>query len=120
MKPQNEAKRISLFLLICCDIIVSNVFIPSIALTLPSCFFHPKQHTDIFDLVSGIQKEAIKEEKLEKERRRALKERKQIKKRQKGKELDPEQEDKDEEVLPSRRFSDLEFHIMKNKGHQML
>lgn len=68
----------------------------------PYYFFHPKQHTDIFDLVSGIQKETIKEEKLEKERRRALKERKQIKKRQRGKELDPEQEDKDEEVLLSR------------------
>lgn len=56
---------------------------------------------DIFDLVSGIQKEAIKEEKLEKERRRALKERKQIEKRQRSKEIVPEQEDKDEEVLLS-------------------
>lgn len=64
-------------------------------------FSYPKQHTDIFDLVSGIQKEAIKEEKMEKERRRALKERKRLKERQRGKELDPEQEDKDEEVLPS-------------------
>lgn len=51
--------------------------------------------------MSGIQKEAIKEEKLEKERRRALKERKRIKKEKREKVLDLEQEDKDEEVLCS-------------------
>lgn len=58
---------------------------------------------DIFDLVSGIQKEVIKEEKLEKQRRRALKARKRIKERQREKVLDPEQEDKDEEVLFNSR-----------------
>lgn len=36
---------------------------------------------DIFDLVSGMQKEAIKEETLEKERRRELKEKRGVKER---------------------------------------
>lgn len=76
-------------------IIINFIFIDISLIT----FFHAKQHMDIFDLVSGIQKEAIQEEKLEKERRRALKERKRIKEKQRENELDPEQEDKDEEVL---------------------
>ncbi|XP_039665536.1 protein-methionine sulfoxide oxidase mical3a isoform X5 [Perca fluviatilis] len=61
------------------------------------------QHTDIFDLVSGMQKEAIKEEKLEKERRRELKERKRVKERHKErereKEVDREKEKNDEESV---------------------
>ncbi|KAM8861260.1 protein-methionine sulfoxide oxidase mical3a isoform 3-T5 [Synchiropus picturatus] len=40
-------------------------------------------HTDIFDLVSGMQKEAIKEEKLDKDRKREFKERKRVKERRK-------------------------------------
>ncbi|KAK7890895.1 hypothetical protein WMY93_022858 [Mugilogobius chulae] len=63
----------------------------------------PKQHADIFDLVSGIQKEAIKEEKLEKEKKRVQKERKRIKEQERRRELekvlDPEQENNDEESL---------------------
>ena len=62
---------------------------------------------DIFDLVSGMQKEAIKEEKLDKERRRELKERKRLKERQKEKErekeVDREKEKDDEEVLRRER-----------------
>ncbi|XP_044212328.1 protein-methionine sulfoxide oxidase mical3a isoform X3 [Thunnus albacares] len=61
------------------------------------------RHMDIFDLVSGMQKEAIKEEKLEKQRRRELKERKRVKERHKErereKEVDQEKEkDKKESV----------------------
>ncbi|XP_035521618.1 LOW QUALITY PROTEIN: protein-methionine sulfoxide oxidase mical3a [Morone saxatilis] len=61
------------------------------------------RHTDIFDLVSGMQKEAIKEEKLEKEKRRELKERKRVKERHKerelGKKVDREKEKGDEESV---------------------
>ncbi|XP_029992779.1 protein-methionine sulfoxide oxidase mical3a isoform X5 [Sphaeramia orbicularis] len=61
------------------------------------------QHMDIFDLVSGMQKEAIKEEKLEKERRRELKKRQRVKERHKGRELekevDREKENNDEESV---------------------
>ncbi|XP_070762774.1 protein-methionine sulfoxide oxidase mical3a isoform X1 [Enoplosus armatus] len=59
------------------------------------------RHMDIFDLVSGMQKEAIKEEKLEKEKRRELKERKRVKERHKERErereVDREKEKDDEE-----------------------
>uniref|UniRef100_A0AAQ4P5T8 F-actin monooxygenase n=1 Tax=Gasterosteus aculeatus aculeatus TaxID=481459 RepID=A0AAQ4P5T8_GASAC len=59
------------------------------------------QHLDIFDLVSGLQKEAFKEEKLQKERRRELKERKRLKeshnKREREKEVDREKEKDNEE-----------------------
>nr|XP_057942367.1 protein-methionine sulfoxide oxidase mical3a isoform X6 [Doryrhamphus excisus] len=41
------------------------------------------RHTDIFDLVSGMQKEAMKEEKADKERRREVKGKKRVKERQK-------------------------------------
>ncbi|XP_019749587.1 protein-methionine sulfoxide oxidase mical3a isoform X15 [Hippocampus comes] len=44
------------------------------------------RHTDIFDLVSGMHKEAMKEEKLDKETRRELKERKRGKERFKDRE----------------------------------
>ncbi|KAK5928372.1 hypothetical protein CgunFtcFv8_013439 [Champsocephalus gunnari] len=61
------------------------------------------QHMDIFDLVSGMQKEAIKEVKLDKERRRELKERKRLKERQKEKErekeVDREKEKDDDQSL---------------------
>lgn len=74
-------------------------------ISFPHYFSQPKQHTDIFDLVSGIQKEAIKEEKLEKEKQREMKERKRVKERQRARELekevDQEKENKDEEVLLS-------------------
>ncbi|XP_030221057.1 protein-methionine sulfoxide oxidase mical3a isoform X18 [Gadus morhua] len=43
------------------------------------------RHADIFDLVSGIQQEALREEKLGKERRRVLKERMRAKERKKEK-----------------------------------
>nr|XP_040024432.1 protein-methionine sulfoxide oxidase mical3a-like isoform X4 [Gasterosteus aculeatus aculeatus] len=60
------------------------------------------QHLDIFDLVSGLQKEAFKEEKLQKERRRELKERKRLKeshnKREREKEVDREKEKDNEEI----------------------
>ncbi|XP_029698170.1 protein-methionine sulfoxide oxidase mical3a isoform X3 [Takifugu rubripes] len=46
----------------------------------------PSRHTDIFDLVSGMQQEAIKEEKLVRETRRELKEKKFAKERQKRRE----------------------------------
>uniref|UniRef100_A0A087XT77 F-actin monooxygenase n=1 Tax=Poecilia formosa TaxID=48698 RepID=A0A087XT77_POEFO len=59
------------------------------------------RHVDIFDLVSGMQKEAMKEERLEKERRREIKRKKRVKERQKErepeKELDQEKEKDDEE-----------------------
>ncbi len=65
-------------------------------------FFQSQRHGDIFDLVSGMQKEAIKEEKLEKEKRRELKERKRLKEkrkeREREKEVDREKEKDDEEV----------------------
>ncbi|XP_070762775.1 protein-methionine sulfoxide oxidase mical3a isoform X2 [Enoplosus armatus] len=61
------------------------------------------RHMDIFDLVSGMQKEAIKEEKLEKEKRRELKERKRVKERHKERErereVDREKEKDDEESV---------------------
>ncbi|XP_077938153.1 protein-methionine sulfoxide oxidase mical3a-like isoform X5 [Gasterosteus aculeatus] len=61
------------------------------------------QHLDIFDLVSGLQKEAFKEEKLQKERRRELKERKRLKeshnKREQEKEVDREKEKDNEESV---------------------
>ncbi|XP_077425474.1 protein-methionine sulfoxide oxidase mical3a isoform X10 [Vanacampus margaritifer] len=44
------------------------------------------RHTDIFDLVSGMQKEAMKEEKMDKEIRRELKERKRVKEKLKERE----------------------------------
>lgn len=66
---------------------------------------------DIFDLVSGMQKEAIKEEKLEK--RRELKDRKKVKESHKGRErekvVDREKEKGDEEVSCRRRLNDFEF-----------
>ncbi|XP_025764524.1 protein-methionine sulfoxide oxidase mical3a isoform X22 [Oreochromis niloticus] len=61
------------------------------------------RHVDIFDLVSGMQKEAIKEEKLEKERRRELKEKRGVKERHKKrgqeKEVKREMEKDDEESV---------------------
>ncbi|XP_062276120.1 protein-methionine sulfoxide oxidase mical3a [Scomber scombrus] len=61
------------------------------------------RHTDIFDLVSGMQKESIKEEKLEKQRRRELKERKRVKdrhkEREREKEVDREKEKDDKESV---------------------
>ncbi|XP_035982553.1 LOW QUALITY PROTEIN: protein-methionine sulfoxide oxidase mical3a [Fundulus heteroclitus] len=60
-------------------------------------------HTDIFDLVSGMQKEAIKEERLETERRREIKRKKRVKEGQKErepeKEVDQEKEKDDEESV---------------------
>lgn len=76
--------------------------------------FHSQRHTDIFDLVSGMQKEAIKEEKLEKEKRRELKERKRVKERHKErereKEVDRGKEKDNKEVLCRRGFNCFEFH----------
>ena len=69
---------------------------------------------DIFDLVSGMQKEAIKEEKLEK-KKRELKDRKRVKERHKQKErekeVDREKEKDEEEVLCRKGSNDFEFHI---------
>lgn len=68
---------------------------------------------DIFDLVSGMQKEANKEETLEKERRRELKEKRGVKERHKKrgqeKEVKREMEKDDEEVLCSRGYIILNF-----------
>lgn len=94
---------------------VSSVFVFLLKTTFfLNNFFHSQLHTDIFDLVSGIQKEAIKEEKLEKEKRRELKERKRLKERQKErvreKEVVREKEKEDEEVLCRTRLNDFEFH----------
>ncbi|XP_035497919.2 protein-methionine sulfoxide oxidase mical3a isoform X5 [Scophthalmus maximus] len=58
------------------------------------------RHADIFDLVSDIQKETIKEQGLEKERRRELKEKRRAKERQKEREREKEvarEKDKDDE-----------------------
>ncbi|XP_043979582.1 protein-methionine sulfoxide oxidase mical3a isoform X17 [Gambusia affinis] len=61
------------------------------------------RHMDIFDLVSGMQKEAIKEERLEKERRREIKRKKRVKEGQKErepeKEVDQEKEKDNEESV---------------------
>ncbi|XP_068169344.1 protein-methionine sulfoxide oxidase mical3a isoform X25 [Antennarius striatus] len=61
------------------------------------------RHMDIFDLVSGMQKEVIKEEKLEKQKRRELQERKMLTERKKGrereKEIDQEKEKDNEESV---------------------
>lgn len=80
---------------------------------------------DIFDLVSDMQKEAIKEERLEKEKRRELKEKKRVKEGHKARqwetEVDREKEKGDEEVLCSREMNDFEFHlsiIMRNSHWQ--
>ncbi|XP_029951373.1 protein-methionine sulfoxide oxidase mical3a isoform X13 [Salarias fasciatus] len=57
-------------------------------------------HMDIFDLVSGMQKEALKEEKLEKEKRKEGKEKRRVKERQREREREKEVErekDKDDE-----------------------
>lgn len=70
---------------------------------------------DIFDLVSGMQKEAIKEEKLEKEKKRELKDRKRVKEMSKGrewdKEVDREKGKDNEEVLCRKDVDHFEFHI---------
>lgn len=68
---------------------------------------------DIFDLVSGIQKEAIKEEKLGKERKRELKEKKRAKEKQKEgeREKEFEREKEDDEVFCSRGLNSFEFQI---------
>lgn len=77
---------------------------------------HSQRHMDIFDLVSGMQKEAMKEEKLEK--RRELKERKRLKEMHKGreweKEVGREKEKANEEVLCCRGLKDFEFHVQHN------
>lgn len=57
-----------------------------------------QRHVDIFDLVSGMQKEAIKEEKLEKEKKRELKERRRVKEMNRDKEADREKGNDDKEV----------------------
>lgn len=65
---------------------------------------------DIFDLVSGMQKEAIKEERVEKERRRELKEKKRVKERHKAREREKEKDE--EEVLCSvGRLNHSEFQV---------
>lgn len=68
---------------------------------------------DIFDLVSGMQKEAIKEEKLDKERKRELKERRRVKEMNRGKErekeADREKGNDNKEVL-CRTEENFEFH----------
>lgn len=80
--------------------------------------FHQQQqqqrHTDIFDLVSGMQKEAIKEEKLEKEKKRELKERRRVKEMNRGKERDKEadrEKGKDNKEVFCRKEGGFEFHI---------
>ncbi|XP_078805202.1 protein-methionine sulfoxide oxidase mical3a isoform X11 [Oryzias latipes] len=60
-------------------------------------------HTDIFDLVSGMQKDAVKEEKLEKERRKVLKEKKRAKEGQREREtevLGEKEKDKESVYVP--------------------
>lgn len=70
---------------------------------------------DIFDLVSGIQKEAIKEEKLEKEKKRELKERRRREKEMnRGKERDKDadqEKGKDNKEVLRRKEGGFEFHI---------
>lgn len=64
-----------------------------------------QRHTDIFDLVSGMQQEAIKEEKLVREKRRELKEKKVAKERQKRREWEKRVDrgkEKDDEVSHRR------------------
>ncbi|XP_049580434.1 protein-methionine sulfoxide oxidase mical3a isoform X21 [Syngnathus scovelli] len=60
------------------------------------------RHTDIFDLVSGMHKEAMKEERMDKEIRRELKERKKgkerLKERDRGKAVVDKKEKDDESV----------------------
>lgn len=69
---------------------------------------------DIFDLVSDMQQEAIKEEKLVKEKRRQLKGQKGVKEMQKRKEweneVDREKEKDDKEVLCRRGLNYSESH----------
>ncbi|KAI3371569.1 hypothetical protein L3Q82_024136 [Scortum barcoo] len=67
-------------------------------------------HMDIFDLVSGMQKEAIKEEKLEKEKRRELKERKRVKKRQKEREREKEVEREKEKDNEEKTYTEEELN----------
>lgn len=64
---------------------------------------------DIFDLVSGLQKEAIKEEKLEKERRELKKNKVKENRNERGQEKDREKEKDNEEVLWQQ--DDFEFRI---------
>lgn len=69
---------------------------------------------DIFDLVSGMQKEAIKEEKLEKEKKRELKERRRVKEVNRGKDRDKEadrEKGKDNKEVLRRKEGGFEFHI---------
>lgn len=64
-----------------------------------------QRHTDIFDLVSGMQQEAIKEEKLVRDKRRELKAKKFAKEKQKRREWEREVDRgkaKDNEVLCRR------------------
>lgn len=76
--------------------------------------------------MSGIQKEAIKEEKLEKEKRRELKERHRLKERQKERVQESEvvrkKEKEDEEVLRRMGFDSFEFHsnITLQTGHYVV
>ncbi|XP_070406559.1 protein-methionine sulfoxide oxidase mical3a isoform X5 [Nothobranchius furzeri] len=55
------------------------------------------RHVDIFDLVSGMQKEAVKVEKLEKEKRRELKEKKRVKEIPNERERENQEKEKDNE-----------------------
>ncbi|KAF3689071.1 [F-actin]-monooxygenase MICAL3 [Channa argus] len=67
-------------------------------------------HGDIFDLVSGMQKEAIKEKKVEKERRRVLKERKRVKEGLKEKEWDKEVDGEKEKDDEEKTYTEEELN----------
>lgn len=76
----------------------------------------PQRHTDIFDLVSGMQQEALKEEKLVREKRREWKEKKVARERQKRREWEREVDrgkEKDDEVRCRRGGSGFEFHSQR-------
>ncbi|XP_042268817.1 protein-methionine sulfoxide oxidase mical3a isoform X2 [Thunnus maccoyii] len=68
------------------------------------------RHMDIFDLVSGMQKEAIKEEKLEKQRRRELKERKRVKERHKEREREKEVDQEKEKDKKEKTYTEEELN----------
>lgn len=95
-------------------VLIAAIALIPVSLSFLNNVFHSQRHTDIFDLVSGMQKEAINEEKLEKEKRRELKERKRVKERHAGREWEKEvdrEKEKEDEVLCRRGLNDLEFHI---------
>lgn len=80
------------------------------------CLITPpiQRHTDIFDLVSGVQQEAIKEEELVREKREKKVAKERQKRREWAKEVDRGKE-KDDEVSRRRARNDFECRHQRSR-----